>query len=153
MKRMVFDFPSKVGGSRDFAPLGMWMANNVAITMGLIGLGWEAKKVYRTIFLGPFPAELPDPPGLQPFFHLGNAFGNTFFRGDIEAAEKNMATALRRAWDNWVPGSLVYKEMAKVGWTPQLKLSGVRLTPKAKLAYLGTGGKIAAVAGGRGRGE
>jgi hypothetical protein len=68
MKRMVFDFPSKVGGSRDFAPLGMWMANNVAITMGLIGLGWEAKKVYRTIFLGPFPAELPDPPGLQPFF-------------------------------------------------------------------------------------
>jgi hypothetical protein len=162
MKRFMFEYPQKIGGSRDFAPIGMWAVNNLMISMAFVGLGWEAKKVFRTVGLGPFPTELPlDPPGVQPFRHLSQAFGNYFFRLDPEAAEKNMQTALRRAWDNWVPGSLVYKEMSKVGWAPHqwfmgpgvLRAGDIKLTPEAKYAYLGPGAKVATVLGGRGHGE
>jgi hypothetical protein len=162
MKRFMFDYPSKIGGSRDFAPIGMWAANNIMIGLAFVGLGWEATKVFKTVALGPFPTELPiDPPGVQPFRHAAQAFGNLFFRMDPEAAEKNMSTALRRAWDNWVPGSLVYKEMSKVGWAPHqwargpgvLRYGDIKLTPEAKYADLGPAAKAASIVGGRGRGE
>ena len=72
-----------------------------------------------------------------------------------------MATALRRAWDNWVPGSLVYKEMSKVGWAPHqwargpgvLRYGDIKFTPEALYSNLGPGAKITSVLGGRGRGE
>ena len=162
MKRFMFEYPSKIGGSRDFAPIGMWAVNNLMIAMAFVGLGWEAKKVFRTVGLGPFPTELPlDPPGVQPFRHAAQAFGNYFFRLDPEAAEKNMQTAFRRAWDNWVPGSLVYKEMSKVGWAPHqwargpgvLRYGDIKFTPEALYSNLGPGAKAAAVLGGRGRGK
>jgi hypothetical protein len=162
MKRFMFEFPSKVGGSRDFGPMGMWAANNLMIGMAFYAAGWEAGKIFRTVGLGPFPIELPlDPPGVQPFRHMAQAFGNYFFRLDPEAAEKNMTTALRRSWDNWVPGSLVYKELSKVGWAPHqwmkgpgiLRAGDVKLTPEAKYAGLDTGEKILSVTGGRGQGR
>ncbi len=162
MKRFMFELPTKIGGSRDFGPMGMWAANNLMIGLAFYGLGWEATKIFKTVALGPFPVELPiDPPGVQPFRHSAQAFGNLFFRMDVEAAEKNMATALRRAWDNWVPGSLVYKELSKVGWAPHqwmkgpgiMRLGDIKLTPQAKYAGLGVGEKVLSVTGGRGRGR
>ena len=162
MKNNIFTMPKKIGASRDYAPQAVWMANNLMITLGFLGLGWEADKIFRTVVFGPMPTELPlDPPGIQPFRHAAAAFANTFFRFDVEAAEKNMGTALRRAWDNWVPGSLVYKEMSKVGWAPHqwfmgptvLQAGDVKLTPEAKYADLCAAAKAASVLGGRGRGE
>ena len=37
MKRFMFDYPQKIGGSRDFAPIGMWAVNNLMISMAFVG--------------------------------------------------------------------------------------------------------------------
>ena len=150
MGRIMKEVPRKLRGQEaDLAPLATWVANNLMITLALVSAGWSAGKVIRTVGLGPFPTELPGAPGLAPFGHAAQAFGNLVFKGDKERAEKNMRTAFRRAWDNWVPGSLMYRELAKTGVAPQILMGETRLTPLPSLRYASTPEKVASVLGGR----
>jgi len=139
----------------DYMPLGTAMANNLIITMGLLAAGWEGAKIARTIGLGPMPTKLPFmgemPPGIEPFYRLGESATNLVFKFDPETAEKRFDVFLKRTWDNWMPGSLVLKEMARVGWAPQLAFAGQRLTPVPTEEMEPTGAKILSVIGGRRR--
>lgn len=134
----------------DFAPLATALANNMLIAMALTGAGWELTKVGRTIALGPFSGktvwEGEIPPGVDPFIKgLGGI--RAALTGDFEGAEKRLESAMKRAWDNWIPGSLVYKEMAKIDVVPHLSLWGKALTPYPTKRYAPTGEKIASVFG------
>jgi len=141
---------------RDIAPLATWAANNIILTLAMIGAGWEASKAVRTVGLGPFPTKIPFtemPPGVEPIARLMESGQNLLLRGDIETAEKRFETFLKRAWDNWMPGSLFYKELARVGWTPQFfePITGKRLTPLPTERYKTTFEKLESVIGGKGR--
>ena len=144
------------GQPTSYMPLATAMANNLMITMGFLAAGWESSKIWRTIGAGPFPTKLPFmgemPPGIEPIYRLGESAANLVFRADVEAAEKRFNVFLKRMWDNWMPGSLVFKELARVGVTPQIRpTKGLRLTPKATEGWLSPEEKILSVIGGRGR--
>jgi len=147
MKRILYDYPK----TKDYAPMATYAANNLLLIMGMVAAGWSAKKGLSTFLTGPFPTELPSTPGLAPLGHAAQAFGNLVFKQDPKQAKKNFDTAFKRAWDNWVPGSLLYKDLAKIGfpYTPQIKVGDIRLTPKPTLRYKTTAEKIAHILGGR----
>jgi hypothetical protein len=139
----------------DYMPLATAAANNIAITMGLLAAGWEGTKIARTIGLGPMPTKLPFmgeiPPGIEPFYRLGESAANLAFKMDPDAAEKRARIFLKRTWDNWMPGSLVFKELARVGAFPQMAIAGQRLTPVATEEAEPLETRILSVIGGRGR--
>jgi hypothetical protein len=150
-----FEFLKNLGRTTragDYAPLATAFANNMLLMMALTGAGWELTKVGRTIAFGPFSGktvvEGEIPPGVDPFIKaLGGI--RAALTGDIEGAEKRLETAMKRAWDNWIPGSLVYKELARIDVAPQLSLWGKQLTPYPTQRYATPEEKVASVFGRR----
>lgn len=125
--------------SGDYMPLATAFANNMLLFFALTSIvGWEGAKVWRTIGLGPFSGktvwEGEIPPGVDPFVKvLGGV--RAALMGDFEGAEKRLETAMKKSWDNWLPGSLVYKELRKIGVTPSVTLWGTKLTPRPTKRY------------------
>ena len=143
----------RVTKAGDYAPLATAFANNILLMFALTGLvGWSWDKAQRTIAFGPFSGrtflEGEIPPGIDPIVKSLGAIRNVI-TGDLEGAEKRLETAMKKAWDNWVPMSLVYKELAKVGAVPKISdpIFGARLTPKAKYRYAEPYEKVLSVFG------
>jgi hypothetical protein len=137
----------------DYAPLATAFANNILLMFALTGVvGWSWDKAQRTIAFGPFSGrtflEGEVPPGIDPVVKSLGSIRNVI-TGDFEGAEQRLETAMKKAWDNWVPMSLVYKELAKVGVTPRINdpIFGARLTPKAKKKYAEPYEKVLSVFG------
>jgi hypothetical protein len=143
----------RVTKAGDYAPLATAVANNLLLMFALTGIvGWSWDKAQRTIAFGPFSGrtmlEGEMPPGIDPIVKSIGSIRNVI-TGDLEGAEKRLETAMKKAWDNWVPMSLVYKELAKVGVTPSLRdpVFGAKLTPKPTKKYAEPYEKVLSVFG------
>jgi len=148
-----FEFIKNLGRSTkagDYAPLATAFANNMLIGMALVGAGWELTKVGRTIAFGPFSGrtiiEGETPPGVDPFVKSLGAI-RAALTGDLEGAEKRLESAMKKAWDNWIPGSLVYKEFARIDVAPQLSLWGQALTPSPSKRFAEWPEKVTSIFG------
>jgi hypothetical protein len=143
----------RLAKGRDYVPLATAMANNLVLLFAVTQvLDWSVQKGLRTIALGPFTGKVPfvegeAPPQIDPFIKMLGGI-RAALGGDIDGMEKRFETALKKAWDNFIPGSLVYKELARIGEVPQLKPFGQRLTPKASKQYATPAEKLQSVFGG-----